>query len=407
MDARGLLPDGGLGLPSSHYYLNPPLPPANAATPFGFANQSPSHVNASRHMFQRRSPEQIYKDLGAVGFNRSPPTSSLPDPSHMHAFPSSSVMLTSSAPAKHHGQTLSASACNLTSLPSFHSAGGHHLSFPPYDMSNHQLNRSPPSGLRYSPPLPFLEPSPLHTPPSTAPMWPSEEAKMFMPRNYQSFVQKPLPVSDAGPSLHQQMNHEFARSQSIPHISSMYGSQDELLSSQFMMNQPRQWSNLNGVPPAPPAPPPAAKPKRKGSLCLYPGCPKSAQTGGLCRSHGGGSRCKQPDCNKCAHKGGLCTRHGGGRRCNVKNCPKGAQAGGKCVAHGGGRRCKRPDCNKLSQKGGFCAKHGAAEKTASPPAASEKGLPNFSSVASIPPMGMDPSYAMRMQSHGISSLTRA
>ena len=104
--------------------------------------------------------------------------------------------------------------------------------------------------------------------------------------------------------------------------------------------------------------PPPFKPKRRGSYCLHPGCPKSAQTGGLCRSHGGGSRCKHPECNKCAHKGGFCTRHGGGRRCSIKGCPKGAQAGGKCVAHGGGRRCKELNCTKLSQKGGLCARHG-------------------------------------------------
>ena len=91
--------------------------------------------------------------------------------------------------------------------------------------------------------------------------------------------------------------------------------------------------------------------------CLYPDCTRSAQSGGLCRPHGGGSRCKKPSCTKYAQRGGFCSSHGGGRRCAVKGCPKGAQAGGRCVLHGGGKRCRDSDCSKLSQRGGYCSKH--------------------------------------------------
>ena len=99
------------------------------------------------------------------------------------------------------------------------------------------------------------------------------------------------------------------------------------------------------------------KRKAKRALCNFSNCTRTAQTGGLCRPHGGGSRCKSPNCGKYAQKGGYCSGHGGGRRCQVVGCPKGAQAGGRCVYHGGGKRCKESACTKLSQKEGYCSRH--------------------------------------------------
>ena len=137
----------------------------------------------------------------------------------------------------------------------------------------------------------------------------------------------------------------------------------------------------NGLPPPP-------KKRNKGALCSFNGCGKSSQTGGFCRSHGGGSRCKFPDCNKCAHKGGLCTRHGGGIRCGTPGCTKGAQAGGYCVAHGGGRRCRKQDCTKLAQRGWFCTQHGASRsrkqktKASTPPPSSSRSTSSSLSVSS-------------------------
>lgn len=44
-------------------------------------------------------------------------------------------------------------------------------------------------------------------------------------------------------------------------------------------------------------------------------------------------------------------------RCSVAGCEKAAQTGGKCKTHGGGTRCSVADCNKHAVKGDMCKKH--------------------------------------------------
>ena len=93
----------------------------------------------------------------------------------------------------------------------------------------------------------------------------------------------------------------------------------------------------------------------RGKPCSHEsGCQKRAQSGGLCKKHGGGRRCLNPSCRKSSQGGGYCRTHGGGKRCKVPNCTKGQQRLGLCYAHGGIRMCVVPGCIKKDRGNGYC-----------------------------------------------------
>lgn len=72
----------------------------------------------------------------------------------------------------------------------------------------------------------------------------------------------------------------------------------------------------------------------RGKPCSFPGgCYNRAQSGGLCKSHGGGARCTVTGCNRSSQGHGKCRTHGGGRKCSFKGCSKGTQRNGYCFLH--------------------------------------------------------------------------
>lgn len=73
----------------------------------------------------------------------------------------------------------------------------------------------------------------------------------------------------------------------------------------------------------------------RGKPCQYQnGCQKRAQSGGLCKRHGGGKRCGIGGCNKSSQgSDGKCRKHGGGPKCIVHGCTKGIQKRGMCTPH--------------------------------------------------------------------------
>ena len=64
--------------------------------------------------------------------------------------------------------------------------------------------------------------------------------------------------------------------------------------------------------------------------CLFPFCVNQRQSGGLCKTHGGGSRCTHEGCTKSSQSKGLCRKHGGGKLCSIVGCTRGPQRGGLC-----------------------------------------------------------------------------
>ena len=96
-------------------------------------------------------------------------------------------------------------------------------------------------------------------------------------------------------------------------------------------------------------------------LCKKPHCRSSAQTGGLCKLHGG-TRCNVSECTSVARKSGLCARHGGRSLCHTKYCKKTAHRGGHCISHDGGRRCEIRDCLKSAKTRGLCFAHGGGRR---------------------------------------------
>lgn len=72
----------------------------------------------------------------------------------------------------------------------------------------------------------------------------------------------------------------------------------------------------------------------RGKPCSFPaGCYNRAQSGGLCKAHGGGARCNVDGCNRSSQGRGKCRTHGGGKRCSFKGCEKGTQRKGYCFFH--------------------------------------------------------------------------
>lgn len=101
----------------------------------------------------------------------------------------------------------------------------------------------------------------------------------------------------------------------------------------------------------------------RGKPCSFSGgCFKRAQSGGLCKAHGGGARCTVDGCTKSSQGFGKCRTHGGGKRCQFDGCTKGTQRAGFCHLHGGVRTCREPDCNKKDRGNGKCIKHGGGPK---------------------------------------------
>ena len=72
----------------------------------------------------------------------------------------------------------------------------------------------------------------------------------------------------------------------------------------------------------------------RGKPCSFlGGCYNRAQSGGLCKAHGGGARCVIDGCTRSSQGNGKCRSHGGGKRCKVEGCVKGCQRGGYCYFH--------------------------------------------------------------------------
>ena len=73
-----------------------------------------------------------------------------------------------------------------------------------------------------------------------------------------------------------------------------------------------------------------------------------------CRRRSARIFCKHIHCESQAQSGGLCKTHGGGRRCTYDGCGKSSQSMGRCRKHGGGKLCSFEGCTRGPQRGGLC-----------------------------------------------------